>query len=172
MNFALAFFIVGQDENRGLQIEFQKINRDGRIQVINDIEVNAESGDTFRVVCKLNTTEDLLKFNTIKVLLRKLENDTLQTLAQMQNVDNTAPDTYRIPVLGEGVSGWQAVGEYDTNTTNGRNSYVGVDRPVSVISCNDSATYACEIVYIDPGFNVKNKIIHKQLSIQGNTFIH
>ena len=157
----------GQYESRGLQVEFRRVLEDGSMSVVNEVAVNAESTDTFQVVCRINHIGDLWKFSLISVV--RLQGNTYMELAQMQNVDDTATDTYRKPVLGSGVLGWTAVGEY---TTNVRNSYVGVARQMSTISCNDAVTYRCDVTYTTPatpapGFQSQNGANNKTLPVQG-----
>ena len=136
------------------------------MSVINDVPVNAESTDTFQVVCRINNIGDLWKFSNFKV--QRLYETYYQQLAQIQNIDETATDTYRKPVLSPGVSGWTAVGEY---TTNPRDSYVGVARQLSFMSCNDAVTYRCEVAYTapSPAFQPQTGVINKALSVQGNS---
>jgi len=136
----------GQYESRGLQVEFRRVLEDGSMSVVNDVPVNAESTDTFQVVCRINNIGDLGKFSIISVF--RLQGNTYMKLAQMQNILDIATDTYRKPVLGSGVAGWTAVGEYAI--ANHRDSYVGVARPMSAMSCNDAVTYRCEVAYTAP----------------------
>jgi len=138
------------------------------MQPVNEVAVNAESTDAFQVVCRINNIGDLGKFTTIKVV--RVQGHSYQTLVQMQNIDVAATDKYRKPVLGSGVLGWTAVGEY--STANPRDSYVGVARQMSVMSCNDAVTYRCEVAYTTPSpdFLPQNGVINKTLFVQGNSF--
>jgi len=140
------------------------------MSVVNDVAVNAESTDNFQVVCRINNIWDLGKFTTITVL--RHTGTGYQILAQMQNVDETATDTYRNPVLGSGVSGLTAVGEYAI--ANPRYSYVGVARQMSAMSCNDALTYRCEVVYTTPGpaFTVQTGVKNKTLFVQGSIYLY
>jgi len=160
------FLYPGQDESRGLQIEFRRVLEDGSSAVVNEVAVNAESTDVFQVVCRINNIGDLGKFSIISVF--RLQGNTYMKLAQMQNVDETSTDTYRKPVLSPGVSGWTAVGEY---TNNPRDSYVGVARQMSAISCNDAVTYRCEVTYTTPDFATLTGVINRTLSVQGNLYL-
>ena len=139
------------------------------MSVVNDVEGNAESEETFQVVCRINNIEDFGWLTMITVL--RHSGTVHQTLARMQNVDDTATDSYRKPVLSNGVSGWTAVGEYATD--NPRDSYVGVARQMSAISCNDAVTYRCEVAYAtpSPSFLSQNGVINKTLSVQGSLYL-
>jgi len=160
----------GQNESRGLQIEFRRVLEDGSMSVVNDVAVNAESTDVFQVVCTINNIGDLGKFSIISVV--RLQGNTYMELAQMQNVDPST-DTFRKPLLSTGVSGWTAVGEY---TYNPRDSFVGVARQMSAMSCNDAVTYRCEVAYTTPatpapGFQSQNGVINKTLTVQGSLYL-
>ena len=137
----------------------------GEMSVVTEVEVNADSTDTFQVVCRVNNIGDLGRFTIIKVL--REQGNELKPLAQMQNIDDTATDTYRKPVLSPGVTGWTPVGEY---TANVRDSSVGVARQMSVMSCTDAVTYQCEVAYTTPGpaFLPQNGVKNKTLSVKGN----
>jgi len=141
------------------------------MSVVNDIEVNADNKETFQVICRINNIGDLGKFTTISGF--RLQGNSYQTLVQMQNVDNTSQHTYRKPVLGTSVSGWRAVGEYDTGNANARDSYVGVARQVSDMSCNDVVAYRCEVAYTtpSPNFDSHTGIIAKVLNVSGNVYL-
>ena len=162
---SIIFLIVFPDASHGLQVEFRRVTENGGSAVVNDVDVNADSTDTFQVVCRINNIGDLFKFTTIRVF--RVQSNANTTLAQMQNIDETATDTYRKPVLGNGVSGWTAVGEY---TTNVRDSYVGVAKQMSAMSCNDAVIYRCEVPYTTPGpaFASQTGVKDKTLSVQGN----
>ena len=164
----LCFWLSVSEDSRGLQIEFRRVPENGGMSVVNDVEVNADSTDKFQVVCRINNLQEFFKFNTIKLF----KSQTSQVLAQMQNIDTNAQDTFQKPVLGPGVTGWTPVGEYDKNNVNARDSYVGVERSLSGLSCSDAVTYRCEASYSGPSpdFSTYNVGINKTLSVQGKNY--
>lgn len=154
------------DESRGLQIEFRRVIEDGSSSPVNDVAVNADSTEFFQVVCRINNIGDFGKLTTISV--SRWQGSSFQTLALMQNVDDTETDSYRKPFLSQGGSGWTAVGEYASNS---RDSYVGVARQLSSVSCNEAISYRCDVAYTAPapGFQAQNGAINKTLSVRGNS---
>ncbi|XP_052806063.1 uncharacterized protein LOC128235290 [Mya arenaria] len=161
--------IFGQDDN-GLQIEFQSKIGDGESANIKQIQVDSSSTDRFQVVCMVNKVNELFKIGSLRIQYQASANaQDFTDLAVLQNVDDKNADTYQKPVLASGAgSGWIVEGSFDSTSSNGRDSTLGVSRLVSSITCSNAVEYRCHLVYIKPapGFNSGTGIISKELDVQ------
>ncbi|XP_052806585.1 uncharacterized protein LOC128235832 [Mya arenaria] len=121
-------------------------------------------------MCRVNNVNQLFRINTLRVQYKASENaQVLTDLAILQNVDAAKPDTYQKPVLASGAgSSWTVVGSFDTTNSNGRDSTLGVSRPVSSITCSNAVEYRCHISYTKPGpdYSTETGIISKELDVQ------
>ncbi|WAR05750.1 hypothetical protein MAR_021119 [Mya arenaria] len=160
--------IYGQDN--GLQIDFQRILEAGGSQSIDHIQVDSSSTDTFQVMCRVNSVNQLFRINTLRTQYKTSANTPDFTdLTILQNVDNANADTYQKPVLASGAgSGWTVEGSFDTTNSNGRDSTLGVSRPVSSIACSNAVEYRCHLTYTKPGpdYNTATGMKLKELDVK------
>ncbi|WAR05511.1 hypothetical protein MAR_020880 [Mya arenaria] len=121
-------------------------------------------------MCRVNNVNQLFKIATLKVQYKTSANaQDFTDLALLQNIDDTNVDTHQKPVLASGAgSGWTAEGSFDTTNGNGRDSTLGVSRPVSSITCSNAVEYRCYISYTKPGPDYISAvgIISKELDVQ------
>ncbi|XP_052806759.1 uncharacterized protein LOC128236012 isoform X3 [Mya arenaria] len=157
-------------QDNGPQIDFQRILEAGGSQAIDKIQVDSSSTDTFQVMCRVNNVNQLFKITTLKVQYKTSANaQDFTDLALLQNVDGINVDTYRTPVLASGAgSGWTVEGSFDTTSSNGRDSTLGVSRPVSSITCSNAVEYRCNLSYTMPGpdYNSATGMKSKELDVQ------
>ncbi|XP_052806491.1 uncharacterized protein LOC128235729 [Mya arenaria] len=156
--------------DNGLQIDFQRILEAGGSQSIDHIQVDSSSTDTFQVMCRVNSVNQLFRINTLRTQYKTSANTPDFTdLTILQNVDNANADTYQKPVLASGAgSGWTVEGSFDTTNSNGRDSTLGVSRPVSSIACSNAVEYRCHLTYTKPGpdYNTATGMKLKELDVK------
>ncbi|WAR05874.1 hypothetical protein MAR_021243, partial [Mya arenaria] len=156
--------------DNGLQIEFQRILEAGGSQTIEHIKVDSSSTDKFQVMCRVNNVNQLFKITTLKVQYKTSANAQDYTdLAILQNIDTNNADTYRKPLLASGAgSSWTVEGSFDSTSSNGRDSTLGVSRPVSSMTCSNAVEYRCDLSYtmLGPAYNTANGMKSKELDVQ------
>ncbi|XP_052803653.1 uncharacterized protein LOC128233838 isoform X2 [Mya arenaria] len=154
-------------QDSGLQIEFQRV-LDAGTQSITQIHVDSSRTDTFQVMCKVNNVNQLDTIIDLIVQYKPSANSDYTDLAVMQNFKGTDTDTYQKPVLASGSLGWEAVGSFDTINSNGRDTTLGVSRPVSTVTCSNAVEYRCQLTYTKPGpsYRPGTGEISKELDVQ------